>query len=80
MSTLTQPLETFIYQQIKNGAVSSDIEAEQLILSAVSKRALDRKLSRAQEQVKNGQYYEADDDFVNNLLFEARNRISAANK
>ncbi len=79
MKTLAQPLDTFIDEQIKKGAVSSTVEAEQMIVSVLSERALDRKLSRAQEQVKNGQYYEANEDFVNDLLFEAGNRITTAN-
>lgn len=79
MKTLAQPLDTFIDEQIKKGAVSSVVEAEQMLVSALSERALDRKISRAQEQVKNGQYYEANDDFVNDLLFEAGNRITTAN-
>jgi Arc/MetJ-type ribon-helix-helix transcriptional regulator len=79
MSALTQPLNTFIDEQIKSGAVSSPAEAEQVILSEVAGRALERKLAHAQEQVKNGQFYEANDSFVNNLLFEARNSITTAN-
>lgn len=79
MKTLAQPLDTFIDEQIKKGAVSSVVEAEQMLVSALSERVLDRKISRAQEQVKNGQYYEANDDFVNDLLFEAGNRITTAN-
>ncbi|WP_199271773.1 hypothetical protein [Paraglaciecola sp. L3A3] len=47
-------------------------------MSAVSERALERKLARAQEQVKNGQFYEANDVFINNLLFDARSRITPA--
>lgn len=79
MSALTQPINTFIDEQVKTGTVSSIIEAEEMILSAVSERALERKLSRAQEQVKNGQFYEANDDFINKLLFEARSRITPVN-
>ena len=79
MSALTQPIDIFIDEQVKTGTVSSVIEAEEMILSAVSERALERKLSRAQEQVKNGQFYEANDDFINNLLFDARSRITSAN-
>lgn len=79
MSALTQPIDIFIDEQIKTGKVSSVIEAEEMILSAVSERALERKLARAQEQVKNGQFYEANDDFINNLLFDARSRITPAN-
>lgn len=78
MSALTQPIDIFIDEQIKAGKVSSVIEAEEMILSAVSERALERKLARAQEQVKNGQFYEANDDFINNLLFDARSRIKPA--
>ena len=78
MSALTQPIDIFIDEQIKTGKVSSAIEAEEMILSAVSERALERKLARAQEQVKNGQFYEANDDFINNLLFDARSRITPA--
>jgi len=69
----------FIDEQIKKGAVSSPAEAEQVILSEVAGRALDRKISRAQEQVKNGQCFEANDDFINELLFDARSRITTAN-
>ena len=79
MSALTQPLNTFIDEQIKKGAVSSPAEAEQAILSEVAGRALERKISRAQEQVKNGQYFEANDDFINELLFDARSRITSVN-
>ena len=78
MSALTQSLNTFIDEQIKIGAVSSSAEAEQIILSEVAERALDRKITRAQEQVKNGQCYEASDDFINELLFDARSRITTA--
>ncbi len=79
MSVLTQSIDTFIDEQVKTGTVSSVVEAEEMILSAVSERALERKLVRAQKQVKNGQFYEANDDFINDLLFEARNRITTAN-
>jgi len=79
MSALTQPLNTFIDEQIKKGAVSSPAEAEQAILSEVAGRALERKISRAQEQVKNGQYFEANDDFINELLFDARSRNTSVN-
>ncbi len=79
MSALTQPIDIFIDEQVKTGTASSIIEAEEMILSAVSERALERKLYRAQEQVKNGQFYEANDDFINNLLFDARSRITPAN-
>jgi len=78
MSALTHPINIFIDEQVKMGAVSSVIEAEEMILSAVSERALERKLSRAQQQVKNGQFYKANDDFINNLLFDARSRITSA--
>ena len=79
MSALTQPLNTFIDEQIKCGVVSSSDEAEHMILSEVATRALDRKLSRAQEQVKNGQSFEANDNFIDELLFDSRSRISIAN-
>ena len=79
MSALTQPLNTFIDEQIKSGVVSSPAEAEQVILSEVAGRALDRKISRAQEQVKKGQCFEANDDFINELLFDARSRITSVN-
>lgn len=65
MSALTRPLNTFIDEQVKKGVVSSPAEAEQVILSEVAERKLDRKISRAQEQVKNGQCFEANDDFIN---------------
>ncbi|MBU3006122.1 hypothetical protein [Paraglaciecola arctica] len=78
MSALTRPIDIFIDEQVKTGKVSSVIEAEEMILSAVSERALERKLARAQEQVKNGQFYEANDDFINNLLFDARSRTTSA--
>ncbi len=79
MSALTQPLNTFIDEQIKSGAVSSPAEAEKIILSEVARRALDRKISRAQEQVKNGQCFEANDNFIDKLLFDARSRITSVN-
>ena len=79
MSALTQPLNIFIDEQIKKGVVSSPAEAEQIILLQAAERALDRKISRAQEQVKNGQCFEANDDFINELLFDARSRITSAN-
>ena len=79
MSALTQPLNTFIDEQIKKGVVSSSAEAEQVIVSEVAGRALERKLARAQEQVKNGQYFEANDNFINELLFDARSRITSVN-
>ncbi|MFT4928208.1 MAG: Arc/MetJ-type ribon-helix-helix transcriptional regulator [Phenylobacterium sp.] len=75
MSTITQPLDSFIDEQVKTGTVSSEIEAEKMILFAVSQRALARKLARAQEQVKNGEFYEAGDDFISNLLIEGRSRV-----
>jgi hypothetical protein len=75
MSAIMQPLDIFIDEQVKTGAVSSEIEAEEMILSAVSQRALERKLARAQEQVKNGEFYEAGEAFINDLLIEGRNRI-----
>ena len=79
MSVLTQPINIFIDEQVKTGIVSSVIEAEEMILSAVSERALERELSSAQDQVKNGLFYEANNDFINNLLFDARSRITSAN-
>ena len=79
MIALTQPLNTFIDEQIKKGVVSSPAEAEQVIVSEVAGRALERKLARAQEQVKNGQCFEANDNFINELLFDARSRITSVN-
>ena len=80
MSALLQPLDSFIYEQVSSGAASSEDEAEKMILSAVAKKTLDRKLARAQEQVKNGEFYEASDDFINSLLAEGRNRIKTENQ
>ena len=79
MSTLTQSLNTFIDDQIKTGSVSSEVEAEQLIQTAVFERVLDRKLARAEEQVKQGQYFEADDNFISDVLADARTRIKTSN-
>ncbi|WP_440906223.1 hypothetical protein ACMZOO_08335 [Catenovulum sp. SX2] len=79
MSALTQSLNTFIDDQIKTGSVSSEVEAEQLIQTAVFERVLDRKLARAEEQVKQGQYFEADDNLISDVLAEARTRIKTSN-
>jgi len=79
MSALTQPIESFIEEQVKNGAVASEVEAEQMIVSELSKRMLDRKIASAQEQVKNGDFFEANDDFISDLLFEGRSRHNTAN-
>ena len=79
MSELTLSLNTFIDEQIKTGSVSSEVEAEQLIQTAVFERVLDRKLARAEEQVKQGQYFEADDNFISDVLAEARARIKTSN-
>ena len=49
--SLSQPLNDFISQQIKSGAVASEVEAEQLILSAVTERAIYRKIARAEQQI-----------------------------
>lgn len=79
MSTLTQPLDTFIDEQMKTGAVSSEVEAEQMIQTAVFERVLDRKLERAEQQADNGQCYEANDDFIAGVLTEARSRLNLSN-
>ncbi|WP_143870693.1 hypothetical protein [Catenovulum sediminis] len=79
MSALTQSLNTFIDDQIKTGSVSSEVEAEQLIQTAVFERVLDRKLARAEEQVKQGQYFEADENFISDVLTEAKTRIKTNN-
>lgn len=76
---MMQPLDIFIDEQVKAGVISNEVEAEKMILSAVSQRMLDRKLARAQKQVQNGEFYQAGDDFINDLLSEGRNRVKMAN-
>lgn len=72
--SLSQPLNDFISQQIKSGAVASEVEAEQLILSAVTERAIDRKIARAEQQIENDQFKEANDKFVEDFITRAKKR------
>ena len=76
MKQLTPPLATFISQQVKTGIVTSEvkIEAEQLILSAVAERALDRRIAEAEKQIENGQFEEGNDEFVEGFIARARKR------
>lgn len=49
MTALAQPLDTFISEQISTGVATSEAQAEQLILSAVPHRTLDRKIAKAEK-------------------------------
>ena len=74
MSTLTQPLDAFINEQISSGLAKSKTEAEQLILSALKERELDRKLAKAEKQIEQGQYQPLDHEFISDFLVRARKR------
>ena len=74
MTALAQPLDTFINEQVSTGAAISEVEAEQLILSAVAHRTLDRKIAKAEEQIENGQFSEVNEQFVDTFIARARKR------
>jgi hypothetical protein len=74
MTALAQPLDTFISEQVSTGVATSEAEAEQLILSAVAHRTLDRKIAKAEEQIENGQLSEINEQFVDTFITRARKR------
>ena len=74
MTALAQLLDTFINEQVSTGAAISEVEAEQLILSAVAHRTLDRKIAKAEEQIENGQFSEVNEQFVDTFIARARKR------
>ncbi|AGH44660.1 hypothetical protein [Paraglaciecola psychrophila] len=47
-----------------------------MIISVVAERVIDRKIAKSQEQVRNGQYSEFNDEFMTNLLAQAKTRHS----
>ena len=76
MTALTQSIDHLIEEQINRGSAHSEIEAEQMIISEVTQRTIDRKIAISQEQVKNGQYTEFNETFVKNFLAKAKARHS----
>lgn len=80
MNALAQSLDEIIDEQLADGSVNCETEAERLIVSEVSRRTLERKLKRAQQQIDNGEYHESGDDFINGVLSQARNEVSAKYK
>ena len=72
MTTLTQPLNRFISEQVNLGVVHSEKEAELTIMVELEKRELDRGIKQAQEEFKKGDYVEFDDDFLESFLKEKR--------
>jgi hypothetical protein len=76
MVALAQTIEHLIEEQVNDGSAHSEIEAEQMIISVVAERVIDRKIAKSQEQVRNGQYSEFNDEFMTNLLAQAKTRHS----
>nr|VFK24113.1 MAG: hypothetical protein BECKLPF1236B_GA0070989_13933 [Candidatus Kentron sp. LPFa]VFK62993.1 MAG: hypothetical protein BECKUNK1418G_GA0071005_102840 [Candidatus Kentron sp. UNK]VFK70690.1 MAG: hypothetical protein BECKUNK1418H_GA0071006_103540 [Candidatus Kentron sp. UNK] len=74
MQTAEILFDTFIKKIIDDGVVTSEEEAEQAVFSMLSERELDRKIAIAREQVRNGQYTEMNDGFVEDFLKEAEAR------
>jgi hypothetical protein len=74
MTALAQPLDTFISEQVSSGAATSEAEAEQLILSAVAHRTLDRKIAKAEKQIENGQFSEINEQYIDTFVARARKR------
>lgn len=64
----------FIKKIVDDGVVTSEEEAEQAVFSMLSERELDRKIAIAREQVRNGQYTEMNDEFMEDFLKEAKKR------
>nr|VFJ69232.1 MAG: hypothetical protein BECKDK2373B_GA0170837_12382 [Candidatus Kentron sp. DK] len=74
MHTAEILFDTFLKKIVDDGMVTSEEEAEQAIFSMLEERELDRKIAIAQEQVRNGQYTEMNDGFMEDFLKEAEAR------
>lgn len=79
MNTITQPLNWFIKEQIKSGIVNSEIEAERIIITEIEEREIDRKIFKAQEQIKKGEYFKFDDELIDNFLKSNRKKYLSNN-
>lgn len=76
MDALAQTIDHLIEEQVNDGSAHSEIEAEQMIISVVTERVIDRKIAKSQEQVRSGQYSEFNDEFMTNLLAKSKTRHS----
>ena len=76
MVALAQTIDHLIEKQVHDRSAHSEIEAEQMIISVLAERVIDRKIAESQEQVRNGQYSEFNDEFMTNLLAQAKTRHS----
>jgi len=74
MSALAKTIDHLIEEQVHDGSAHSEIEAEQMIISAAAERVLDRKIAKSQEQVRNGQYSVFNDDFMTQFIADAKVR------
>ena len=74
MTALTKPLDKFIAQQLETGQFTSEVEAEQMIISAVAERTIDRKIAKAEKQIENGQFSELNKDYIDTFMTRAKNR------
>nr|VFK24367.1 MAG: hypothetical protein BECKMB1821G_GA0114241_100821 [Candidatus Kentron sp. MB]VFK34318.1 MAG: hypothetical protein BECKMB1821I_GA0114274_106720 [Candidatus Kentron sp. MB]VFK76654.1 MAG: hypothetical protein BECKMB1821H_GA0114242_106620 [Candidatus Kentron sp. MB] len=74
MHTAEVSFDTFIKKIVDGGMATSGGEAEQVVFSVIEEREIDRKIAIAQEQVRNGQYTEMNDAFMENFLKEAEKR------
>lgn len=75
MTTLTQPLNWFIKEQVDLGIVKSEVEAEIIIINEIRERELDRKILLSKEQIKNWNYVEFNKSFVDWFLNESKNKL-----
>nr|VFK15294.1 MAG: hypothetical protein BECKLPF1236A_GA0070988_101232 [Candidatus Kentron sp. LPFa]VFK28776.1 MAG: hypothetical protein BECKLPF1236C_GA0070990_100742 [Candidatus Kentron sp. LPFa] len=74
MQTAEILFDTSIKKILNDGMIASEEEAEQAMFSLLEERELDRKITIAREQVRNGQYTEMNDGFIENFLKEAEAR------
>ena len=76
MTTLTQPLNWFIQDQVKKGIVSSMREAEKIIMQTLEERETDRILQSRLEEADRGEVMPFNDELVKEIQAEGRKLFS----
>ncbi len=77
MTTLTQPLNWFIQDQVKKGTISSGEEAEKIIMQTLEERETDRILQARLAEADRGETIPFDDESVKRV--QARGRALLSN-
>jgi hypothetical protein len=79
MALSVQEVDTFIKKQVQSGASSSDIEAENELVSVLVERGIDRSIEQSREAMKNGQYREMTEESNSQFLEKLSQKILSHN-